>query len=234
MQIIFSHNSTLYSKLHRLFQHMASRIKILSTLIFFLTVLLSSCSHSDQNADKERPIVILKNNKPRKKSDSTSSSAPIINISDSVAVPFQIIYIKDSAKNNIRLSQKLAKIYAEKLSDCILKNKLKSMGAPVAWYKTQKAPFFFEAGIPVDRKPNKLPRGINYKRVSSGNVMIAHFYGPYEETVQAYQLLKEIIKDRKKTMAGAPYEIYIDDPIGKDGVVKDPYKVQTNIVFPYH
>jgi hypothetical protein len=199
-----------------------------------LVALITSCTHGDQNTDKERPIVILKNNKPRKKSDTTAHSAPIINISDSMSIPFHIIYVKDSAKNNIRLSQKLARIYGEKLSDCILKNKLRGMGAPVAWYKTQKAPFFFEAGIPVDRKPNKLPRGVNYKRVNSGQVMIAHFYGPYEETIQAYQLLKEIIRDRKKTMAAAPYEIYIDDPIGTDGVLKDPYKVQTNIVFPYH
>lgn len=198
------------------------------------SIFLFSCTGGNENTQKERPTILLKNNKPKGKLDTVNRSAPIINVSDSISTPFNIIYIKDSAKNNVRLSQKLAKIYSEKLTECIKKNKLKVMGAPIAWYKTQKAPFFFEAGIPVDRKPTMLPKTINYKRVSSGQVMIAHFYGPYEETVQAYQILKQMIKEKKKSPSAAPYEIYVDDPIGKDGNPLDPYKVQTNIVYPFN
>ena len=40
------------------------------------------------------------------------------------------------------------------------------------------------------------------------------------------------MKDNKKIAAGAPYEIYLTDPIGKDGKPVDPYKIQTDIIFP--
>jgi hypothetical protein len=45
--------------------------------------------------------------------------------------------------------------------------------------------------------------------------------------------LKEWLKDRKNKPSGATYEVYIGDPIGKDGKAIDPYKVQTDIVFPH-
>jgi effector-binding domain-containing protein len=141
--------------------------------------------------------------------------------------------VKDSAINNIRLSQKLAKIYGIKLAELIKKNKLKVTGPPMAWYKTQKAPFFFEAGIPVDRKPKKLPKGFIIKQTGGVRAVVAHYFGPYEETPQGYAVLKEWIEDEHKSIAAPPYEIYVSDPIGKDGQPLDPYKVETDIVYPY-
>jgi hypothetical protein len=41
------------------------------------------------------------------------------------------------------------------------------------------------------------------------------------------------MKDEKKMANGAPYEIYIGDPIDKEGKPIDPYKVRTDIVFPH-
>jgi hypothetical protein len=40
------------------------------------------------------------------------------------------------------------------------------------------------------------------------------------------------MKDNKKMAAGAPFEMYVTDPVDKNGKPVDPYKVQTDIIFP--
>ncbi len=191
-----------------------------------------SCGgNSDQPVEKE-PI-ILKKDKPRSKNDTTPRGVPVINISDTVSLPLLVLCIKDSAANNIRLSQKLNKIYGERITEQLKKSKVNAFGPPMAWYTTQKAPFFFEAGIPVDKKPGKLSKGMYLKKVSTSKIIVAHFFGPYDESTQAYQVLKDWIKDSGKHPSGAPYEIYVGDPYDKNGKPIDPYKVQTDIIYPY-
>jgi len=201
-------------------------------LSLFVLNLIISCKVNNKN-DDPKDTVILKENKPRSKSDSTPRNAPIINIADTVALPYHFISVKDSAVNNVRLSLKLGFIYSDRLSSFIKHAKLKITGHPMACYKTQKAPFFFEAGIAIDKKPTKLEPGIIYKHLGKRKVIVAHFFGPYEETVQAYQILKEWLKDNKKIAIDKPYEIYVEDPLDENGKAKDPYQVQTDIVIPY-
>jgi effector-binding domain-containing protein len=162
-----------------------------------------------------------------------SKKAPVINIADTLSAKRIVLCMKDSAANSQRIAQKLGVIYGVKLATIIKKNKLKITGAPMAWYKSQKAPFFFEAGLPVDKKPAKLPAGVIIKQIGVDSVVVAHFYGPYDLTGQAYTALEDWMKDHKKKASRAPYEIYVDDPMGKDGKLKDPYKVQTDIVFTW-
>ena len=203
--------------------------------IFFacLTLGIFSCKDDKQKSAVDKSTIIVKSDKLRSKNDTTPRSVPIINITDTMEFPNIVLCVKDSAINNIRLSQKLAKIYGIKLAELIKKNKLKVTGPPMAWYKTQKAPFFFEAGIPVDRKPKKLPKGFIIKQTGGVRAVVAHYFGPYEETPQGYAVLKEWITDEHKSIAAPPYEIYVSDPIGKDGQPLDPYKVETDIVYPY-
>ena len=162
-----------------------------------------------------------------------TKKAPVINIMDTLSVKQLVLCIKDSAANNQRIANKLAIIYGVKLASVIKKNKLKVTGAPIAWYKNLKAPFFFEAGIPIDKRPAKLPAGVTIKQIGTDSVVIAHFYGPYDLTGQAYTALQDWIKDRKKKSIKPPYEVYVDDPLDKSGKLKDPYKVQTDIVFTW-
>ena len=110
---------------------------------------------------------------------------------------------------------------------------MKVAGQPMAWYNTQKAPYYFEAGIPVEKKLGKLPSNIFIKEIGVDSVTVAHFYGPYDLLPDAYDAMKDIMKDRKKKTKGKPYEIYVGDPMDKDGKMKDPYKVQTDVVFPW-
>jgi AraC family transcriptional regulator len=105
-------------------------------------------------------------------------------------------------------------------------------GAPVAWYTKQKAPYFFEAGFQVSKKGTKAIPGVMLRELGAGKVVVAHFYGPFNLLSQGYDAVKEYMKDYKKTAAGAPYEIYVTDPIDKNGKPVDPYKIRTDIVFP--
>ena len=193
---------------------------------------LNACNNQPDGPVEKEPI-LLKKDKPRAKNDTTPHGVPVINIADTASIPLMIVYVKDSASNGTRLSQKLNEIYDKKLSEYFKKQKLTAQGPAMAWYKSQKAPFFFEAGIPVDKKPGKLPKGFFFKKTTASKVIVAHFFGPYEETTQAYQVLKDWIKESGKQTAGAPYEIYVGNPYDENGKPIDPYKVQTDIVYPY-
>jgi effector-binding domain-containing protein len=200
--------------------------------IFILGISLIACN-DDKNKDKIKPTVLVKKDVPLGKNDTITRSAPIINITDTTENNLYVLCFKDSAVNTIRLSEKLGIIYGQKIDSFLKKSKISPIGPPMAWYKSQKAPFFFEAGIAVAKKISKLPKGAYFKKLGGTRVVVAHFHGPYEETVQAYQVLKEWLADAHKKQNGAPYEIYVDDPVDEKGNVKDPYKVQTDIVIPY-
>lgn len=194
--------------------------------------LLVSCSNkgkkeSDKPA-KDTLIVPVK----RTEKEAQKERPPIINIVDTLAPKRIVIFSKDSAKTYERIGMKLAKNYGSRLAETMTKNNLKMTGAPLAWYKTTKAPFFFEAGLQVNKKPSKLAKGVQVRELAAGNVVVAHFYGPYNLMSQGYDAIKEWIKVNKKELAGAPFEIYITDPIDKNGKPLDPYKVLTDIVFP--
>ena len=158
---------------------------------------------------------------------------PVINISDTLSIKRLVLTMKDSAATIERVSLKLGEIYGTKIGAVLKKNNLKMAGAPMAWYKGRTAPYFFEAGVPVDKKPAKLPKGINVKEIGVDSIVVAHFYGPYDLLPQAYEALEDWLKDHKKKAKGAPYEIYIGDPIDANGKAKDPYKVQTDVVWAW-
>lgn len=156
----------------------------------------------------------------------------IINIVDTVSAKRIVICFKDSAATLDRVGPKLAQIYGVKVADVLKKNNLKPDGAPMAWYKSEKAPYFFEAGVAVMKKPAKLSGGAYIKELAADSVVIAHFYGPYTLLSQGYTAINDWLKDAKKKSTAAPYEIYVGDPVDSTGNPVDPYKVRTDIVFP--
>ena len=194
-----------------------------------------SCKSKKEEVKTQGPgtTFIIKKDTARPAKDGSPQRPPIVNITDTFAIKYTVLYMKDSAATSGRISQKLAKIYGVTLPEFIKKNKLTVTGAPMAWYKTTKAPFFFEAGVPINKKPAKLPKGIFVKTVGGDKAVIAHFFGPYSITNMGYEALADYVADNKKKRNGIPYEIYITEPIGKDGKAIDPYKVQTDIVYPY-
>ena len=211
--------------------NMLSKKVILLALTFGIFV---SCKEKKAVTVKStEPGIVVRKDTAKLKKEVQPSRPPIINIVDTVSGKYIIVYVKDTAASSQRISEKLATIYGVKLPAFITKNNLKIIGPPIAWYKSNKSPFFFEAGFPVDKKPAKPSKGILVKNIGGDSAVIAHFYGPYSSTFMAYEALTDWLKDHRKKTAGLPYEIYVTDPVGKDGKLLDPYKVQTDIVFPH-
>lgn len=206
--------------------HYLSQGLLVSILFFAL-----SCNNNQtekktaEPAKKDAPKVVEKPVETKR--------GPVINLADTLSLKRIVLTIKDSAATLERVSLKLSAIYGVKLAAIIRKNNLKSTGSPMAWFKGKKAPYFFEAGIPVDKKPAKLLKGTFIKEIGIDSIIVAHFYGPDELLPTAYEALTDWMKDRKKRMKGSPYEIYVDDPFETDGKPKDPYKVKTDIVFAW-
>lgn len=199
-------------------------------LPFFILACAVACREKDT-----KPLA-----PPVVKTDDTSKAAraklkaPIINVVDTVETKSVVVFVRDSAATAGGLSSKLSNIYNKKLPKLFADKKMKVAGAPMAWYKKQKAPFFFEAGIAVEKLNGKLPKGFFSKMIGKDSAFVAHFFGPAELTPQAYTALSEIIKDRKKTKRGQPYEIYMSNPFDTTLLKKpDLYKMQTDIVMPY-
>jgi effector-binding domain-containing protein len=204
---------------------------LFNTTILFTAILLISCG-GDKKKDAPKPEKGRIKTEVKKEPDTKYQRPPIINIVDTVAQKMTVIYCKDSAATFDRIGLKLGKIYGTKLPEYIKKNNLKTAGAPMAWYKKQKAPFFFEAGMPVNKAGSKPVKGVQIRQMNGGKALIVHFFGPFEMLPQGYDAVKEWMKENKKILAGPSYEIYVTDPIDKNGKPVDPYKIQTDIVFP--
>lgn len=201
-------------------------------LLLAITVL--ACNSNDSKQEGQKKDSAKKTDAAKTKAEASSRKPPIINITDSVGLKRIVLCMRDSAATAERIGGKLAQIYGVKLAEVFKKEKLKNTGAPMAWYQGPKAPYFFEAGVPVNRKPAKLPNGVFVRETGTDSVIIAHFFGPYDMISQAYDAVRERMKDSKKKAGGPPYEIYIGDPLDKNGKPVDPYKVQTDVVFPVH
>jgi hypothetical protein len=204
-------------------------------LMLFAGVSLYSCGNNNSKepgkTTKDSSKATLKK-EDEKVPETTNNRPPIVNIVDTLTPKMTVIYSKDSAATFERIGLKLGNIYGAKLPEYIKKNNLKTTGAPMAWYSKYKAPYFFEAGMPVNNAGIKSVAGVQLREMNAGKAIVAHFFGPFNLLPQGYDAIKEWIKDNKKTVAGASYEIYITDPIDKDGKPLDPYKIQTDIVFP--
>ncbi|MEP7107806.1 MAG: GyrI-like domain-containing protein [Ferruginibacter sp.] len=204
-------------------------------LLFGLLITLLLSANACNNNQTEKKIT----NEPKKETAVANAPVaelkrgPVINIGDTISVKRMVLTMKDSAATLERVGIKLGEIYGARLGAIIKKNNIKMTGAPMAWYKGEQAPYFFEAGIPVDKKPARLPAGVYLKQIGIDSVVVAHFYGPYDLLPQAYEALREWLKNHKKKVKGAPYEIYVGDPLDESGKPKDPYKVQTDVVFSW-
>ena len=204
-------------------------------LLAFAGISIYSCNNNSNNEkvktvkDTVKPV---SKKEPEKAATTTYERPPIVNIVDTLAPKRTVIYAKDSAAVFEGISLKLANIYGNKLGAYIKKNNLKMTGAPMAWYTKQKPPYFFEAGVPVNKAGTKPVAGVAVREMAAGKAIIAHFYGPFNLLPQGYDAVKEYIKDKKLSTNGMAYEVHLTDPIDKNGKPVDPYKVQTDIVFP--
>ena len=212
---------------------MTIRFLLIISLFTSLFYNLTACKNGKAAGNEKTDTDTLKRLAVKIEQKNLVIRAPVINISDTVSIKHLVLFMRDSAANSGRIAKKLGEIYSVKLAAIIKKNGLKVTGPPMAWYRSQKAPYFFEAGLPIDRKLVKLPHGVFLKSIATDSTIVAHFYGPYKLTSEAYPILEDWIKYHKKQIIHPPYEVYIDDPTDKNGKLKDSYKVQTDIVFTW-
>jgi effector-binding domain-containing protein len=196
-----------------------------------ISILMIGCGGSNEKAIPEK-----KETEKTEKTvtqDVATTKAPIINLQDTIALKQTLLCIKDSATTKERLYTKLCDIYNTKLADCMKANKIKATGNPMVWHTKQKTAFFFEAGIPVDKAPNKPGKGMYMKSTSNDSVFVAHFFGPNELSAVAYDALNEKLTDLHKKKVGDSYEIYFGDYFTTTSTPKDFYKLRTDIVLPF-
>lgn len=153
--------------------------------------------------------------------------APRMTIEELSVPAFQVLTIMDTAKVMGDVGPKLQKAYGE-IGDFMVKQNLEMAGMPMAWYYTEQEPFVLEAAIPVKNAPASTPGRIKFRKAVAGKAVVVHYYGPYEQTSLAYDRIREWLAAANKKALGAPYDIYVDDPISK----KSMYEVRTDIVQP--
>ncbi len=210
------------------------KIKLLRiAALAFVSGMINACGETEKESKKaDLSSIVFKVDTSEKKKTNEPENPPIINIEDTIAVKRMVVLIKDSANTSGRIGLKLSRIYDSILPAYFAKNNIKKAGPRIAWYKTSKAPFFFEAGIQVDKKPAKPGKNISFREIGGDSAVVVHYYGPYESTFQAYQAVKEWMTDHHKKPAGAPYETYITEPFDEKGKRVETYKLLTDIVFP--
>jgi hypothetical protein len=157
---------------------------------------------------------------------------PIINIQDSLEVKQTVLCLKDSSATIEGMYQKLSNIYNVLLQETITKGKLAVMGSPMAWQTMEKDAYFFEAGIPVDKAPAKMGKGMYMKNTDEDSTVVAHFWGMPSQKNTAYTALEERLTDMAKTKSSAIYEVYRGNIFPANNEVVDYYKQQTDIIVP--
>ena len=199
--------------------------------IILVSIFSVKCKDSKETPPPPQPLVkkeTVLNDKVE-----IPEKGPIVNIIDTLEVKRIVLCVKDSSATSAGLSEKLNNIYNKKIPEAITAAKLKVTGPPMAWYKSQKAPFFFEVGVPIEKAPIKMPKGFFIKKTGGDSAIVAHFYGPNVMSSVGYDAVVEMLKERKRKKTAPAYEIYIDNPFEvKKGKI-DAYKQQTDIVLPY-
>lgn len=198
--------------------------------------MLSSCKSKEptkQEKINETNAVVLKADSGQF-IENLPTRPPIINIMDSFIVKQHVIAIKDSALLSVDISKKLDHIFNTQLPEFARKHNIEITGKRIVWYKTLSSPFFFEAGFPVNKKPAKTKAPVFLKTIGGDSCIVAHYFGPYSNTVTAYDVLYEWLKDNNKKKKGDSYEVYVDNPFDEQGNAKNPYKVGTDVVMPHY
>ena len=204
------------------------------SIIFLASAIVLTIFSCKDNKEKLPTIVpLVKQDAPAEPVNEIEQKGPIINIIDTVEIKRLVLCVKDSAANKEIMKEKLSTIFKQTLADAIATGKLSQVGEPIVWYKSSKAPFFFEAGIPVNKAPAKMGKGMFMANTGGDSALISHFFGPTELSFIGYQTLSDVLTENNKKKTGISYEVYIDNKFLAANEKTDPYQLQTDIVMPY-
>ncbi len=137
-------------------------------------------------------------------------------------------YLFIHGKANLsNIGQFLGESYG-KMGKVMAKQKLSMAGAPSAIYYTESQTEWELDAVAIVSAPGKDDGDVKAGKRNAGNFVIAHFFGNYDQTAAAHNAAKEYITKNNKQVVGAPWEVYITDPMTE----KDTAKWQTDVYYP--
>jgi len=115
-----------------------------------------------------------------------------------------------------------------KISEYIKKNNLKGVGSAFAIYNNFSASTVdMDPGMAVDQ-PAKGEGDIKASEMKAGNALKVSYMGPYSGLGGVHMAINQYAKDHNKQIAGAPWEVYVSDPMTE----KDSTKYMTEVYYP--
>jgi len=139
-----------------------------------------------------------------------------------------VLVIRDSAGPQ-NYGEVMGKGYYE-LNKFIQANRLTPVGHPFAIYHTWDSVTMFsvfDIGLAVEYTVPGKGR-IRAEEIPAQKVVIADYFGPYDQIVNVYKALDKYVVQAKLEVAGNPWEIYVTDPMTEP----DTSKWETQILFP--
>jgi effector-binding domain-containing protein len=140
-----------------------------------------------------------------------TTQVPSVQLESKVLPTMKIISVIHEVFTEDDIGKALNTGYVE-LCEFINKHRLPS-GKIMAFYYTYDMPFIVEAAIEVDSLPPVLDSAIGTRMLPGGEVLIAHYKGPYEKAAMAYHAMEKWLTDNHKAAREIPFEVYLNDPI---------------------
>jgi effector-binding domain-containing protein len=107
--------------------------------------------------------------------------------------------------------------------------KLEMAGAPFAIYYSESNTQFDMDVAMVTAKPGKAEENVKPGKIASGKVLVANYYGPYEQSGMGHEAIDTYLKSHPEIQViGAPREEYITDPETEP----NPANWLTRVVYP--
>lgn len=156
-----------------------------------------------------------------------SKPEPAVKIEESVFLGYKAISVRrNSTIDSIESS--LSGSYIE-IVKVMSKYKLKQAAPALAiFHSFSYDTIDFEACIPVNKTPEDLINGFNYIEKTDCKTVVGHHYGSHLSTEKTHLLMDIWLKANNKKVVGAPWEVYITDPM----LESDTSKWYTQIYYP--
>ncbi len=157
----------------------------------------------------------------------SKSAAPASAIEEVDITPQWVITIRDTT-DLTSISAKIGTAY-QSIMGYVMANGISPAGQPVAFwhdFNRDANSVIMEPGIPVSDSV-AVGKGMGLIRISGRAVKTTH-WGAYDKVETAYNALKTYMEQNGITSKGAPWEVYVTDPMQ----VKDTAQWQTDIYYP--
>ncbi|HSC40424.1 MAG TPA: GyrI-like domain-containing protein [Chitinophagaceae bacterium] len=148
---------------------------------------------------------------------------PVVSLEETLAGPMHVVMIRDTAETAAHIHLVLNRDYQE-LFMFTQQNALKT-GKVMVFYHSARPPFILDAAVETDSLPDQTTGRIRINKYKEGNVLIAHYQGPYEQIGMAYTAISAWLREHQKTGIHTPFEVYLNNP----AMVKDSYELRTDV-----